>query len=889
MQIPKIQYEKFHLDNGLTVIVHEDHKAPLVAVNLWYHVGSQNEPEGKSGFAHLFEHLMFNGSENFNDDYFQILERIGATDLNGTTSRDRTNYFQTVPKNAIDIALWMESDRMGHLLGAIDQEKLDEQRAVVQNEKRQGENAPYGKVFNYITEATYPKGHPYAHTVIGSMEDISAAELKDVEEWFSSYYGPNNAVLSIAGDITASEARRLTEKYFGDIPPGPPVTRFDTWVAKRAGTQRQITQDRVPQARIYKVWNVPERYSKELHQLGLLTSVLSTGKNSRLYKRLVYSDQIATSASAYLHSGSIGSQLIIQATAHPGVPLNAVESAIDEELSDLISKGPTSDELRRILTQIKAGFIYGMERIGGFGGKSDILASSEIYGGSPDAYLQSFNDKDAATPETVKQTAEKWLSDGVYILEVHPFTEHSSTDEGVDRSILPKTGPEPKVTFPELHKTILSNGLKIVLAQRHAIPSVSFALILDAGYASDQGIAPGTASMVMGMLDEGTTSLSALEINERIGNLGSSLRAGVGLDGSSVNLTSLVENLEPSLDLYADIILNPSFAESELERVRAERLAGIQREQVTPIQMALRVMPKLYYGSDHAYSNPLTGSGTIESVTNMTRDDLQSYYQTWFKPNHATMVIVGDTNLNEIVPLLEARLGAWKADPIPEKNISTIPTEQGSRIYLMHRPEAQQSIILAGHLAPPRNTPNNIGIETMNTILGGAFTSRINMNLREDKGWCYGANSLLITARGQRPFLVFAPIQSDKTKESMIEIKAELEGILGNSPATEDEVLKAQESQTLALPGLWETNDAISSSIQNLILYDLPENYYDTYPDQVRSMNVETITSAAHELLKPNDMIWLIVGDLNVIESGIRELNYGPVSLLDPEGNLVGE
>ncbi|MCY4170147.1 MAG: pitrilysin family protein [Bacteroidetes bacterium] len=889
MQIPKIQYEKFHLDNGLTVIVHEDHKAPLVAVNLWYHVGSQNEPEGKSGFAHLFEHLMFNGSENFNDDYFQILERIGATDLNGTTSRDRTNYFQTVPKNAIDIALWMESDRMGHLLGAIDQEKLDEQRAVVQNEKRQGENAPYGKVFNYITEATYPKGHPYAHTVIGSMEDISEAELKDVEEWFSSYYGPNNAVLSIAGDITVSEARRLTEKYFGDIPPGPPVTRFDTWIAKRTGTQRQITQDRVPQARIYKVWNVPERYSKELHQLGLLTSVLSTGKNSRLYKRLVYSDQIATSASAYLHSGSIGSQLIIQATAHPGVPLNAVESAIDEELSELISKGPTPDELRRILTQIKAGFIYGMERIGGFGGKSDILASSEIYGGSPDAYLQSFNDKDAATPETVKQTAEKWLSDGVYILEVHPFTEHSSTDEGVDRSILPKTGPEPKVTFPELHKTILSNGLKIVLAQRHSIPSVSFALILDAGYASDQGIAPGTASMVMGMLDEGTTSLSALEINERIGNLGSSLRAGVGLDGSSVNLTSLVENLEHSLDLYADIILNPSFAESELERVRAERLAGIQREQVTPIQMALRVMPKLYYGSDHAYSNPLTGSGTIESVTNMTHDDLQSYYQTWFKPNHATMVIVGDTNLNEIVPLLEARLGAWKADPIPEKNISTIPTEQGSRIYLMHRPEAQQSIILAGHLAPPRNTPNNIGIETMNTILGGAFTSRINMNLREDKGWCYGANSLLITARGQRPFLVFAPIQSDKTKESMIEIKAELEGILGNSPATEDEVLKAQESQTLALPGLWETNDAISSSIQNLILYDLPENYYDTYPDQVRSMNVETITSAAHELLKPNDMIWLIVGDLNVIESGIRELNYGPVSLLDPEGNLVGE
>lgn len=887
MQIPKIQYEKFHLNNGLTVIVHEDNKAPLVAVNLWYHVGSKNEPEGKSGFAHLFEHLMFNGSENFNDDYFQVLERIGATDLNGTTSRDRTNYFQTVPKNAVDLVLWMESDRMGHLLGAIDQEKLDEQRAVVQNEKRQGENSPYGQVFNHITEATYPKGHPYAHTVIGSMEDISGAELEDVQEWFNSYYGPNNAVLSIAGDITVSEARTLTEKYFGDIPPGPPVTRYDTWTAKRTGHQRQITQDRVPQARVYKVWNVPERYSNDYHLLDLASSALSSGKNSRLYKRLVYTDQIATDVSAYLYSGSIGSQFIIQATARPGLPLADIESAVDEELAAFLADGPTPEELRRSITQEKAGFIYGMERIGGFGGKSDILASSEIYGGSPDAYMKSFSDKDAATPEDVRRTAEKWLSDGVYVLEVHPFAELSSTDEGSDRSVLPETGPEPEVAFPQMNRTTLSNGLEVVHVERTSIPSVSLSLVLDAGYASDQGIAPGTASMVMSMIDEGTTSLSALEINDRIANLGSSVRTGVGLDGSFVYLTSLTENLEPSLDLYTDIILNPSFAGSELERVRAERLAGIQREKATPIQMALRVMPELYYGSDHAYSNPLTGSGTIESVTNMTRDDLQSYHETWFKPNHATMIIVGDVNLDTIVPMLEARFSAWRAGDIPSKNIATIPYEAGSRIYLMHRPEAQQSIILAGHLAPPRNTPNNIGIETMNTILGGAFTSRINMNLREDKGWSYGASSLLITARGQRPFLVFAPIQSDKTKESMMEIKTELQGILGSSPATEDEVLKAQESQTLALPGLWETNDAVSGSIQSLIQYDLPENYYDTYPDLVRSMNVETITSAAQEVLKPNDLIWLIVGDLNVIESGIRELDYGPVTLLDPEGNIL--
>ncbi len=887
MQIPEIAYEKFQLDNGLTVIVHEDSKAPLVAVNLWYHVGSKNEPEGRSGFAHLFEHLMFNGSENFNDDYFQVLERIGATDLNGTTNKDRTNYFQTVPKNAVDLVLWMESDRMGHLLGAIDQAKLDEQRGVVQNEKRQGENAPYGQVFNHITNATYPKGHPYAHTVIGSMEDLNAAELEDVQEWFKAYYGPNNAVVSIAGDITVNEARALTEKYFGDIPPGPPVSHFDTWVAKRSGEQREIMQDRVPQSRIYKVWNIPERYSNDFHLLDLASSVLSSGKNSRFYKRLVYTDQIATNANAYVSAGSIGSQFIIQATARPGIALADVEAALNEELAAFLSDGPTPEELRRIITQEKAGFIYGMERIGGFGGKSDILASSEIYGGSPDAYLKSFRDKDAAAPENVRQAAEEWLSDGVYILEVHPFPELSATVEPSDRSTLPETGDEPEVTFPEFRRTKLSNGLEIILAERSTVPALDLTLVLDAGYASDQGIAPGTASMVMSMLDEGTTSLTALEINDRLANLGASLGTGAGLDGSTVSLTALKANLEPSLDLFADVILNPSFAESEFARLKQERLAGIQREKVNPVQMALRVMPALYYGEDHAYSNPLTGSGTEASVTNMTRQDLLVYHDTWFRPNNATLIAVGDIDLEALVPLLEARLGNWEPAEVPSKNIASVTAEGGSRVFLMDRPQAQQSIILAGHLAPPRNTPNNIGIETMNTVLGGAFVSRINMNLREEKGWSYGASSLLLTARGQRPFLVYAPVQTDKTVESMMEIKGELEGILGDNPATEDEVLKAQESQTLALPGLWETNGSVSGSIQQLVQYDLPENYYDTYPDQVRALNVDTIADAAKEVLRPNDLIWLIVGDLSVIEAGIQELGYGEVVQLDPDGNIA--
>ena len=492
---PDIPFEKFVLDNGLTLIVHEDHKAPIVSVNIWYHVGSKNEPAGKSGFAHLFEHLMFNGSENFNDDYFQVLERVGATDLNGTTNLDRTNYFQNVPRNALDQVLWMESDRMGHLLGAVDQAKLDEQRGVVQNEKRQGENQPYGKVFTAILESVFPYGHPYAHSVIGSMEDLNAASLEDVQEWFQTYYGPNNAVVVIAGDITPEEALAKTEQYFGHIPPSPPIAKHSEWIAKRTGEQRQVMQDRVPQARIYKVWNVPNSLATDTNLLDLFSSILADGKNSRLYNRLVYQDQIATDVAAFIQAGEIASMFIIQATANPGDDVAAVEAAIDEELQRLLTQGPNQEELNRVQTQVRARFIRGIERIGGFGGKSDALARSEVYGGSPDAYRKSLEDQQNATVESIRDAANRWLTDGVYVLEVEPFPRYAARGEGVDRSRLPDLETPPDVSFPEIQRAQLSNGLNIVLAERHAIPTVGLQLMVNAGYAADQLASPGTASL----------------------------------------------------------------------------------------------------------------------------------------------------------------------------------------------------------------------------------------------------------------------------------------------------------------------------------------------------------------------------------------------------------
>jgi len=879
-----IPYQRFVLKNGLTLLVHEDHKAPIVAVNIWYHVGSKNERPGRTGFAHLFEHLMFNGSEHFNDDYFQPFERIGATDQNGTTNQDRTNYFENVPTNALDIALWMESDRMGHLLGAIDTAKVNEQRGVVQNEKRQGENQPYGKVNELMTEGTYPAGHPYSWSVIGSMEDLNAASVEDVKQWFRTYYGPNNAVIALAGDITPETARQKVEQFFGDIPATPPIAKQETWIAPRTGSHREIMQDRVPQARIYKEWNIPEYGSANADYLDLVTDVLAAGKTSRLYKRLVYDDQIATDVIAYVDLREIGGQLVIRATAKPNGDLARVERAIDEELARFIQAGPTASELRRIKTQSRANFIRGIERIGGFGGKSDVLARNEVFTGSADHYLVTQRRIATATAGELKSAATRWLSDGDWVLEVRPYPTFETAASGADRTKLPDAGTPPDARFPAIARATLPNGLKIVLAERHSIPQVQLTLLVDAGYAADQFAAPGTASLALDMLDEGTTRRTALQISDTLSQLGAQLFTSSQLDVSRVALSTLKENLDPALDIFADVLLNPSFPQADFQRQQRQRLARIQREKVQPVQMALRVFPQLLYGANHAYGNPLTGSGTEASVSAMTHDDLMRFHRTWFKPNHATLVIVGDVALAEIQPKLTRLFSGWRAGDVPQKNVSTVADQPRSLVYILDRPGAEQSIIFAADLAAPKANPREYAIEAMTSLLGGQFTSRVNMNLREAKHWSYGAFTFVWDARGQRPFIAYAPVQTDKTKESMIEVDKELRGILGPKPVTADELAKAQANLTLTLPGNWETMDAVQGSLEQLVTFGLDDHYYETYAQRVRALTLPDAAGAAQETIRPDHLVWVVVGDRSKIEAGIRELNFGEIRFLDADG-----
>jgi zinc protease len=892
--IPDIKYTKFMLKNGLTVLVHEDHKAPIVAVNTWYHVGSKNEQVGKTGFAHLFEHLMFSGSENFNTTYLNAMERIGATNLNGTTNNDRTNYFENVPTSMLDYALFAESDRMGHLLGVLDQKKLDLQRGVVQNEKRQGENQPYGVTEELIVENTYPVGHPYSWTVIGKMKDLDAAAMADVQEWFKTYYGPNNTTIVIAGDVTPEVARQKVEKYYGELPAGPPIAKQETWIAKRTGTHRGWVQDRVPQARLYRIWNVPQYGSPEEAQLDLVAQVLGRGKTSRLYKRLVYKDQTATSATATDDTNEIGGQFDFTITAKPDqdpqkseANFRNSEKAANEELKNFLQRGPTEAELQLAKTQIFGNYARIVERIGGFGGKSDLLARCQTFTGNPDCYKDYLKWIQAATPATVKKAANDWLTDGDYVLEVQPYPANLKADAKLDRSKPPATGEPMSLKLPPMQKATLSNGLKIVLAERHTAPVVNFSLLVDSGYAADPSIAPGTASFSQRMLEEGTPTRDSLKIGEELESLSANFNASANLDWATVSLHTLTLTMDKALDIYGDLILHPAYPQKEFQRLQQDRIAAIRREKVQPQSMALRVVPQLLYGKGHPYSLPFTGSGTEASVSKLKREDLAKWHETWFKPNNATLLIVGDTTLDAIKPKLEKLFAGWKPGDVPKKNVAQVPQPEKNSVYLIDRPGSGQSIIFGAQLAPPRNDPDAVPLQLVNDMFGGTFGSRINMNLREDKHWSYGVFSFLPSARGQRPYLSISPVETDKTKESLSELVKEYKDVTGGKPIAEKELQDEQSNATLGLPGSFETVQQLAGAYSQILQYGLPEDYFNTFTEKAMSLTPASANAIAKKFILPDHLVWVVVGDMGKVEQGIRDLNLGEIHKIDADGNPV--
>ncbi|MCQ3829598.1 insulinase family protein [Microbulbifer elongatus] len=877
----ELPFHREVLSNGLTVIVHEDHKAPVVAINIWYKVGSKDEPPGKTGFAHLFEHLMFNGSENFPGEYFEPFQRSGATDMNGTTNNDRTNYFETVPVGALDMALWMESDRMGHFKGAISQEKLDEQRGVVKNEKRQGENAPYGTAFEEIARATFPSDHPYSWTTIGSMQDLDNASLEDVKQWFTDYYQPANAILVIAGDITVAEAMEKARQYFGNIPSTAVPPKLENWELPTQVEKRKVITDQVPQTRIYKVWNVPAIGSEEENALDLMTSLLANRKNSWLYRRLVRDEQVATSVSAFYYGRQLAGQLIIMVDVKPGQSVENVETLLDQELDEFVRNGINAKELRRIKQSEFASLVKGLEKIGDFGGKTDILARSEFYYGDPGALINGLDDYAKVSEADVQNVAQEWLTSEQFTLIISPKEDYSTSGKEVDRSALPAIDKTVDLALPEQQVFTLENGLKVVLAERHDTPAVFMSLQFRSGAAAD-GETPGLASMAARMLSEGAGEYDSLSFSARQEELGASIGASSGLDYNTLSFSALKSQLKPSLELFRDVISSPLFPEADLKRVKSNWLDAIRQEEAQPQGLAMRKLPPLLYGENHPYGAPLTGSGTPEAIESITREDLVKFHRTWLRPDNAQLVVVGDVTRAEIEKLLNETLGNWTApaDALPTLDIPMVERPPKPRVYLLDRPGAQQSYIMAGLVMPPWSAEGAEAFDAMASAIAGKFTSRINMNLREDKHWSYGARAVSMDAEAQRPYIVVAPVQTDKTAAAMKELVKEYQDYLGKRPIKDSELNDYKDDEILKQSARFQTKGQLLSSIAWQVEKGLPAEYIADYPDRVAALTKEQVEQAAKQYLAPDQFTWLVVGDLKKIQKPIEALNLGPVEVL---------
>ena len=905
-----IAHESFTLPNGLRVVVHTDRKAPIVAVNIWYHVGSKDEPAGRSGFAHLFEHLMFQSSEHHRGEFFEPFRAVGATSQNGTTNTDRTNYFQNVPTTALDMALWMESDRMGHLLGAIDQTALDEQRGVVQNEKRQRENQPYGQVWERMSRALYGAQHPYGHSVIGSMNDLDAASLEDVKQWFHAWYGPNNAVLVLAGDIDLATARDKVARYFGDIPAGPTMAQPRVDIARRTQSTREVIRDKVPQPRIYRAWNVPEAGNVELDRLQVLGYVLGGSKSSRLDSRLLHGEQLVDNISAAAGGSQLGSNFYIVATVKQGVDPARVEAIIDEEIARLVAEGPTADELERARTMIRAGFIRGVERIGGFGGKADVLAECTVMEGDPGCFRTQLANYAATTAADIRAVGARWLGAGSHTVLVEPGERTALVEapaatpapfqvpapdprfrtipSSVDRSQgVPRTTHFPELQFPALQRATLGNGTRVVLAERHEIPVVQFSYEFHGGYSSDPAGKEGRADFAMDLLDEGAAGLASLEFANRAEALGASLGSAAALDGGNAWLSALKEHLDPSLALFADMVRRPNYDPADIARIRASWIAGIGQQKARPAGAAMRVLPGLLYGAGHPYSAP--GSGTEASIAALGRDDLLEFHRRWVQPENATLIVVGDTTLAEIMPQLERHFGDWRGGTgaPTQVEVPQVPLPAATRVFLIDQPGAIQANIFAAQLVPGSRDRDAVRLELANGVLGGDFTARLNMNLREDKHWSYGASSSLGGALGQRRWMVSAPVQIDRTGDAVAEIQREVGDFAsGRRPPSEAEVERVKAIQTLSLPGAYETAWAVMGAIGGIVRYDRPDDHVVRRKAEVEAATPGQLAEAAGAI-RPGALTWVVVGDLARTEVELRALELGPVQVIDADGNPV--
>jgi zinc protease len=903
--IPRIQFEKYTLPNGLDVILSPKRGLPMVAVNLWYHVGPANEEKGRTGFAHLFEHMMFQSSKHVPpDSHLRLLEAAGASDLNGTTDYDRTNYFETVPSNQVELALWLESDRMGYLLEKVDQAALSNQQDVVRNERRQSvENEPYGLAEEVLIQTVFPPGHPYYGNVIGSHEDIQAAKLDDVKRFFRQYYAPNNASLVIVGDFEPAQMKTLVQKYFGTLKRGPTVPPIKAETPKITSERRKVVTARVELPRVYMAWLTSPILKPGDADADIAATILGGGRSSRLYKKLVYEQQIAQDVSAQQYSLMLGSVFQIQVTARPGHTVEEIEKALDEELSAFRAKPADAREVDRARNMSETNIIGGLERLGGFGGIADRLNSYNHYLKNPDYLQQDIQRYRAVNASTLQTFAQQQLAPSARVV-MHvvpgqpaaapqvatPPASQAGAGEGESinadepwRNEMPKPAATKPLQLATPVSETLPNGLTLILNERRGLPIVAANLVLRTGSDANPLDKPGLANFTAAMLDEGTATRNALQIADEVAQLGASLGIGSSMDATTLSVRSLSKNFASAVDLLADVTLHPSFPAEEIDRQRASRLATLVQQRDNPNQVAAQVTASALYGPKHPYG--YSEIGTEAALKSLSRADMEGFWTQNFVPNNAALVVAGDISMTELKALAEKVFGGWKKGTPAQPALST-PATTSARVVIVDKPGSPQTQLRVASIGAPRSSPDFRPLQVMNLALGGLFSSRINMNLREEHGYTYGASSQFSFRRAAGPFQIASGVRTDVTGPAVEEIFKEVRGMI-DKPVSAEELKKAKDSLANSLPGAFESSANAVNNFSNVFIYNLGLDYYTRYAEQVNAVTTDQALTVSKKYLVPANMVVIAVGDRAKIEPELKKLNLGTVEVRDTEGKPV--
>jgi zinc protease len=904
LQVPEIKFQRYKLDNGLEVILSEDHRLPLVTVNLWYHVGAVNETAGRTGFAHLFEHMMFEGSKHVpGSSHAHFLESAGASDFNGTTSFDRTNYFETLPSNQLELALWLESDRMGYLPDKLDQANLSNQQDVVRNERRQSyENAPYGIAEEAVFHELFPQNHPYYPMVIGSHADIQAAKLEDVRNFFKLYYAPNNASLAIVGDFDPAKARQLVEKYFGPLKSGLEVPRVRIVTPPVATERRTVVHDNVQLPRVYLAWLTSPIFKPGDAEADIAADALGGGKSSRLYKKLVYEKQLALDVNANQQSLMLNSVFQIQATARPGVQPEDLEKAINEEVEAFRASGPTREEMLRARNGIETRTISELELLNGV---ADLLNSYNHYLGTPDFLAADIARYENATRESVQAFAKEQLNANQRVVvfciagkqdlgpevptpkaETKGATPAGGEPVNADaawREKPPAAGPAAPLHLPVPEQFKLSNGLTVLYSDRPGLPLVAASLVFRRGSGANPVSDPGLASFTARMLQQGTTTRSALQIADRAADLGTEISTRASLDSSRAATESLTRNFPETLELLADVVLHPSFPQAEIDRVRSERQGALVQEKDESFAVATRVYSMALFGPKYTYGYP--DIGTADSLKAVKRDALLEFWKRNYLPSDAALIITGNMKLAEVKPLLEKEFAGWKGGTAPAMNMGT-PEPSDAKLILVDRADAPQTTLLFFSPGPARSTQDYSQLEVMNAELGGLFSSRINMNLREEHGYTYGAGSFFSYHVAPGAFIVYSDVRTDATASATTEVFKELHR-MRDTLMTPEELMSAKDSIAQSLPARFEHAAESVGTFAEIYVYDLPLDYFSLLPDRIYAVTAEQTQTVARKYIQLDKTAVLAVGDRAKIEADMKKLNLGKTEIRDTDGKVI--